>query len=128
MIALGAVGVLALVWTSADARYRCAERLFQKGEFENASILCERALLCNPRHAATRALYTELQFILGKGKATPSSGAYDGFMQGGLTALTDVDQALQRAQERRAAGDAEAGMIEVRKALEFMKWMPSGTS
>jgi hypothetical protein len=72
LIALAAMASAAFVFTSADVRYRVAEHCYQKGDFEKAAILCEKALQPNPRHAPSRALYTEIQFILGKGKATES--------------------------------------------------------
>ena len=132
MIVLAAVGALALYMTSADARYHSAGLLYQQGDFEKASILCQKALQRNPRHAAARALYTELQFILGRGKATWSHcGEYDRFMRCSFTSslelLSKVDQALERANGYRVAEDREAGMVEVRKALEFLKWMPAGS-
>jgi len=130
MISFAAVGVLAFEMTTADIRYQSAELLYQQGEFERASLLCEKTLLLNPHHAPTRALYTEIQFILGRGKATPNTGEYDHFMQGSFIPRSEhlamIDQALQRAGEHRAVGAVEAGRVEVRKALEFMKWLPEG--
>lgn len=81
LIVVAAVASAALFCTPADARYRVAERCYEKGHFETAAFLCEMAFRRNPQHAPARALYTEVQFILGRGKATPPSCDYDRFLQ-----------------------------------------------
>jgi hypothetical protein len=81
LIVVAAIASAALLCTSADARYRFAERCYEKGHFETASFLCKMALKRTPRHAPSRALYTEIEFILGRGKATPPSCDYSRFMQ-----------------------------------------------
>lgn len=81
LIVVAAIVSAALCCTSADVRYRFAERCYEKGHFEAASFLCELALRRNPQHAAARALYTEVQFIQGRGKATPFSCDYSRFME-----------------------------------------------
>jgi tetratricopeptide (TPR) repeat protein len=130
MLAAAAVAALALFISSAEARYRHAELLYQKGDFEKALLQCEKALQRNPRHAAAGALVTEVQFILGRGKATPATAEYDHFMHGSLIpgpqVLNDIDQALRRAERHWQAGEREAADFEVRRILEYVKWMPSG--
>lgn len=81
LLALAAVvAALAILLSSADRRYRWADALFERGHFETALFVCEQALQRDPRHRPARALFTELQFILGRGKATPYNGEYDRFM------------------------------------------------
>jgi len=128
MLAVAAVAAGALYLSSADVRYRHAELLYQKGDFEKALLLCEKALQRNPGHAPTRALYTEIQFILGVGKATPNNGEYDRFMRGSWISPAilrkDIDHLLVQADHRRLAGNTESAAFDVRKALEFLRWMP----
>src|SRR5579862_8680868 len=70
--------------SQADEHYRLAERYYTAGDFEKAEIECQKALELSSNHAPARALYTEVQFILGKGKATPATKEYDSFMQEAL--------------------------------------------
>ena len=126
MLLVAAVAAGALFVTSAEALYFSAELLYQKGDFEKAVLRCERALRRNPRHAPAKALFTELQFLLGRGQATPVTGDDDRCMHGGSTILRDIDQALDRADRHRIAGEREAGMTELRKVREYLKWWPAG--
>jgi len=121
---------LALGVSCPGDSYQIAELLYELGDFEKALLQCEKALQVNPRHAPALALQMELQFILGRGIATSPSTNYDVCMHRSFipTAqlLIEIERALQRADEHGAAGDSQAGMAEVRKALEFLKWMAEG--
>ncbi len=66
---------------TADSFYRKGEVRYQLGEFEEALEASHRALRLDPHHAPARALFTEVQFILGQGRVTPTSGEYDRFMR-----------------------------------------------
>jgi hypothetical protein len=115
---------------SAETTYRLAEQHFQLGDFEKALILSKAAVDSNPRHAPALALRTEVLFILGMGKATPSDIDYSSYMRNSHWAadelLVEIDAALERAECLRFDGDPDNAMIEVRRALEFLKWMPEG--
>jgi hypothetical protein len=131
LIALTAVAAVAPFLTTADVRYRFAERLYQMEQFEAASFLCDKALSRNPNHAPARALRTEVEFILGRGHASSYRGEFDVFMHNHsyiptAQLLSEIDHALARGERHDGAGEREAGLVEVRKALEFMKWMPEG--
>ena len=121
------VGILALAAGLTDVLYRRAERLYQAGDFERASLWCERALKMNPSHAPARALFTEVQFILGQGKATATTGEYDKYMICDLgvgvhaQTLVEIDHALARAYR---TDDTAQAALECRKVLEYVKWLP----
>lgn len=123
--ALLAVLLLAgIAWVAprvlVETPYARAERLYQAGDFEKALLLCERELRRSPADAPLRALYTELQFLLG-GEVVP--GAYDKHFIRNLgvgdsaRALAEIDDAFARAER---TGDER----EWRKILEYAKWMP----
>jgi hypothetical protein len=114
---------------TAEDRYRLAERFYEAGDFEKSELECQKALRMNPGHAPSRALFTEVSFILGQGKASPSTLDYDRFMGpmiGYQQLLIEIDNALERAERHRVMGEREAALKEVRKVLEFAKWMPEG--
>jgi tetratricopeptide (TPR) repeat protein len=69
----------------AEELYKFAERRFQEGEFERSNEALQEALKFDPNDAPSRALFAENSFILGKGKATPSTQEYDRFMHEALT-------------------------------------------
>ena len=115
-------GILTLAGVLDDVLYRRAERLYQAGDFEKASLLCERALHLNSSHAPARALFTEVQFILGQGKASPAPAGYDKYficlgVGDHARYLVEIDNALARAEQ---TGDPR----EWRKVLEYAKWWP----
>lgn len=90
LMGLGVLGIVfrAKAWEtlrpwSAEDQYRLAERCFQRGDFEKSRLECQRALRRNPIHAPSRALFTEVSFILGEGKATPSRIDYSPYMRSG---------------------------------------------
>jgi Ca-activated chloride channel family protein len=116
--------------SEANQHFRLAERYYNAGDFEKAEVESQKALKTAPNHAPARALQAEVQFILGKGKATPSTEEYDGFMKESLVRhqqlLVEMDNALERGRRFRAAGDVESANRESRKVLEFSKWMPTG--
>src|SRR5258706_9001377 len=66
--------------SQADEHYRLAERYYQAADFEKAVLECQKALQLSQNHAPARALFTEVQFILGQGKATNTTQEYDKFM------------------------------------------------
>jgi hypothetical protein len=114
-----------IVWLAlhvpVDALYSRAERLYQAGDYEKAAVLCERALRRSPGHVPARALFMEVQFILGQGKTSSSGEDYQMYMGDWRPAaiLWDMDQALARAE---LSGDER----ESRKVLELAKWAPDG--
>ena len=116
--------------SQADEHYRLAERYFQAGDFEKAEIECQKALQLSANHAPSRALYTEVQFILGKGKATPQTAEYDKFMHEALVRhqqlLIEIDNAYERGKRSYNMGEYDQAEREFRKILEFSKWMPTG--
>ncbi|HEX7898495.1 MAG TPA: hypothetical protein VF950_12090 [Planctomycetota bacterium] len=108
-----------------DVRYARAERLFQAGEYEKASLWCERSLQLNPSHAPAKALLTEVQFLLGQGMATPTNGEYDKYMTGCVVRHQQVDVEIETALARAYRTDDPAqGERECRKVLEYAKWLP----
>jgi hypothetical protein len=82
----------------------------------------------DPSHAPSRALFTEVIFILGEGKPTPITHDYDPYMRTNhyQQLLIETDNALERAERFRVNGDRDGALREVRKCLEFLKWMPEG--
>src|SRR5689334_3540944 len=66
---------------TAESFCRRAEVNYQLGDFEVALEDCRRAMRLDPRHAPARAFFTELQFILGEGRASPATSEYDEFMR-----------------------------------------------
>ena len=121
------VGILALAAVLDDVLYRRAERYYQAGDFERASLWSERALRLNSSHAPARALFTEVQFILGQGKAPATTGEYDKYVTCDLgvgvhaQTLVDIDHALARAY---GTDDTALATLECRKVLEYVKWLP----
>jgi Flp pilus assembly secretin CpaC/tetratricopeptide (TPR) repeat protein len=116
--------------SQADEHYRLAERYFQAGDFEKSQIECKKAIELNGNHAPSRALLTEVEFILGQGKATPTTAEYDKFMHEALVRhqqlLIEIDNAYERGKRSYNMGEYEQAEREFRKILEFAKWMPTG--
>lgn len=116
--------------SQADEHYRLAERYYTAGDFEKATSECQKALQLSPNHAPARALFTEVQFILGQGKATPVTDEYDKFMKEALVRhqqlLIEIDNAYERGKRDYNMGDYDQAEREFRKILEFSKWMPTG--
>jgi Flp pilus assembly secretin CpaC/tetratricopeptide (TPR) repeat protein len=116
--------------SQADEHYRLAERYYTAGDFEKAEIECQKALQLSSNHAPARALYTEVQFILGKGKATPATQEYDSFMKEALVRhqqlLIEIDNAFERGKRDYNMGEYDQAEREFRKILEYAKWMPTG--
>lgn len=120
-------GITGLSWrrlNNADAAYARGERLYQAGDFEKASLECERALKRSPGHAPAKALFMEVQFILGQGKGEPVGACYEKYMTSAqmtyASSFTEMDQALDRAER----GDEPEK--HARRALEYAKWLPEG--
>lgn len=115
---------------AADRHYREAERCYTAGDFLKAEQETQKALQLSPTHAPARALQTENQFVLGKGKATPSTQEYDTYMREALVrhqqVLVEVDQAHERGKRHFNLGEYDQAEREFRKILEFSKWMPTG--
>src|SRR5262245_54692200 len=116
--------------SQADEHYRLAERYFQAGDFEKAKLETQKALQLNPSHAPSKALFTEVSFILGEGKATPQTVEYDKFMKEALVRhqqlLIEIDNAYERGKRDYNLGEYDQAEREFRKILEFSKWMPTG--
>jgi len=64
-----------------DAYYRQAEVFYQMADFERSRWTCLDALRLDPDHPPAKALLTEIEFILGIGKATPATEEYDRYMR-----------------------------------------------
>lgn len=110
----------AVTGETADSRYRPAERCYQAGDFEKAEVYCQKALQLDSTHAPSKALFMEVQFILGRRPVTPVDPEYSGFMVNPCRIypeqlLVEIDAALARGGER-----------DYRKVLEFTKWLPTG--
>ena len=116
--------------SQADEHYRLAERYYQAGDFEKSVLECQKAIQLNANHAPARALFTEVQFILGQGRATPASKEYDDFMREALVRhqqlLIEIDNAYERGKRDYNLGEYDQAEREFRKILEFSKWMPTG--
>jgi Flp pilus assembly secretin CpaC/tetratricopeptide (TPR) repeat protein len=116
--------------SQADEHYRLAERYYTAGDFEKAEIEAQKALQLSSNHAPARALLTEVQFLLGKGKATPASQEYDSFMKEALVRhqqlLVEIDNAFERGKRDYNMGEYDQAEREFRKILEYSKWMPTG--
>ena len=107
---------------AADKHYRLAERYFQAGDVEKAQSECGRAIQADPIHLATRALLTELSFILGKMAVDPQLAQAAAVRREQV--IVESDQALARARQHfahRRPGEAER---ECLKVLEYAKWLP----
>jgi type II secretory pathway component GspD/PulD (secretin) len=116
--------------SQADEHYRLAERYYGAGDFEKAELECEKALKLHTDHAPARALWLEVQFILGRGKATPASEEYDKYMKEAVVrhqqTLVEIDNAFQRGTREYNLGNYDAAEREYRRILEYSKWMPTG--
>jgi type II secretory pathway component GspD/PulD (secretin)/tetratricopeptide (TPR) repeat protein len=116
--------------SQADEHYRLAERHYVAGDFEKASQEAEKAVQLNANHAPARALQMEVQFILGRGRATPASEEHDKYVKESLVrhqqVLVEIDQAYERGTRAYNLGEYEQAEREFRKILEFAKWMPTG--
>lgn len=116
--------------SQADEHYRLAERYFQAGDLEKSRMECQNALQLNPNHAASKALFAEVTFMLGRGGATPVSSEYDKFMHEALVRhqqlLIEIDNAFERGKRDYNLGEYDQAEREFRKILEFSKWMPTG--
>lgn len=116
--------------SQADEHYRLAERYYTAGDFEKAVLECQKALQLSANHAPARALFTEVQFILGQGKATNATQEYDKFMKEALVRhqqlLIEIDNAYERGKRDYNLGEYDQAEREFRKILEFSKWMPTG--
>ncbi len=116
--------------SQADEHYRLAERQYVAGDFEKATQECEKAIQLNPNHAPARALFMEVQFILGRSKATPVSEEHDKYVKEALVRhqqlLVEIDQAYERGTRAYNLGEYEQAEREFRKIMEFAKWMPTG--
>lgn len=114
----------------ADEHYRLAERCFQAADFEKALLECEKALKLNPGHAPASALHLELQFILGRGKVSPSHEEYKRVLDAAIvrhqSTLVELDNAVERGRRAYNLGDYEQAEREFQKIQEYGKWMPDG--
>ena len=115
---------------TADEHYRLAERYFQAGDFEKAALESNKAIQLNGNHAPARALKMEMEFNLGRGRVTSSSGEYDNYLREALVrhqqTLVEIDSALAGGQRQYNAGDYGSAEREFRKIVEYAKWMPTG--
>jgi hypothetical protein len=109
---------------TVDERYRLAERYNQAGDFEKSQRECQRVLQVRPGHALSKELFTEVSFILGQGNVSTGTPGFPVVRY--QQPLFEIDHALERAKRHRSMGEREAALREVRKVLEFAKWMPEG--
>src|SRR5688572_18696508 len=116
--------------SQADEHYRLAERYYQAGDYEKASLECEKATQLSPNHAPARALFMEVQFILGQGKVTNESQVYDKYMKEALVrhqqTMVEIDTAYMRGTRHFNLGEYDQAEREFRKILEYAKWLPTG--
>ncbi len=116
--------------SQADEHYRLAERHFQAGDFEKTELECEKALKINPSHAPANALFIEVQFILGRGRAMPASDEYDKYMKQAVVrheqTILEIDNAYARGISAYNLGEYGEAEREFRRILEYAKWMPTG--
>lgn len=116
--------------SQADEHYRLAERYYQSGDYEKSQLECDKALQINGNHAPARALFMEVQFLLGRGRVTPAAEEYDKYMREALVrhqqTLVEIDNAMASGQRQYNAGDYDKAEREFRKILEYAKWMPTG--
>jgi hypothetical protein len=111
-----------------DAHYRRAERYYEAGNFEGSRRACGEALRLRPDHAPARALFTEVEFILGQGETTLLGAAFERFMhvqRASEDPLLDMDQSLIKAEQFVWAGELGRAAQEYRKVLEYGKWVPA---
>lgn len=109
--------------------YRQAEREYQAADFERAELTCRKVLARDPNHAPARALLMEVEFLLGKGKAaSPLDYSPHVTTSRFISAqiLLEIENALVRADRLMHDGDREAAGRELRKILEYAKWLPDG--
>ncbi len=116
--------------SQADEHYRLGERYYQAGDYEKATVECEKAVQLSPNHAPAQALLMEVRFILGQGKNFPEAAIYDKYMKEAIVrhqqTLVEIDTAYQRGTRSFNLGEYEAAEREFRKILEYAKWMPTG--
>ncbi len=114
----------------ADDHYRLAERYYQAGKFDEATIECEKALRIDPSHAPSKALYHEIQFVMGRAPATPQSFEYDRFMKEAIVrhqqTLIEVDAAFEKAKRAYRRGDYTDAARELLRIQEAAKWLSAG--
>ena len=114
----------------ADEHYRLGERYYQSGDYERASLECEKALQLKSDHAAARALWLEVQFVMGRGKATPASQEYKDYMQRALVqhsqTLLEMDDKMSQGVRAYNAGYYDQAEENFRTILEYAKWLPTG--
>ena len=99
----------------ADEAYREAERSYREGDFERARGLAAGALWWNPRHAAAFALKVEIDVVLGRWEREPLACEYGPYVKS-LSyhqTLAEMDAAIARG-----------GSLDLRRALEYAKWLP----
>jgi hypothetical protein len=111
----------------ADEIYRRAERFYQAGDFEKSIVCCNAALRGMPSHAPTRALKTELELILGQGKASLTPPVdYSRYMRG--ASLADIDAAYGRGVRAFNLGERGRAEHEFSRILDYGKWFPDEES
>jgi type II secretory pathway component GspD/PulD (secretin)/tetratricopeptide (TPR) repeat protein len=116
--------------SQADEHYRLAERYYQAGDFDKATLECEKALQLNSSHAPSKALFHEIQFIVGRAPAQATHLEYDKYMKEAVVkhqqTLIEVDRAFEEGKRKFNLGEYDEAEREFRKILEFAKWMPTG--
>jgi hypothetical protein len=110
----------------ADDLYRLAERSYSRGEFEQASVDCDKALVLVPDHLAAQALRLELTFLLEKAGPTRVVTVCPGPSIAWTQVLLELDGQLEAAARAHNAGEQEAVIEASRRVLETLKWIPGG--
>ncbi len=117
-------------FSEADEHYRLAERYYQQGDFAKAEMECQKALQLNANHAPAHALLLEVQFVMGKGIATPASEEYQKIIQQAVVrhqqTLLEIDDKLGAGVRAYNAGSYEEAERSFRMILEYAKWLPTG--
>ncbi len=112
-----------------DERYRLAERTYQAGDYGKARLCCMAVLQREPSHAPANALRAEVEFILGMGSTFPQVDSNKYFIDSmGVVAkaMEEIDVSFARADRALADGDPAVAERDLRKILEYAKWLPTG--
>ena len=121
------VGCLS-VGRRADDLHRRAERRFQAGDFAGCKSECRETLNLASDHEAASALLLETRFILGEGGVTGgSTGDYrisKKCVIDSAQTLIEMDAAFHRGRRACALGELGAAGLELRRVVEYSKWIP----
>jgi len=110
---------------SAREAYGRAEARYEAGDFEAAEHECETALRLDPGCTEADALYSEIQFVLGKRSSSILADviACPGRLRQDQV-LVELRGRFQSGQCLYSRREFDAAEREFRLVLEYLKWLP----